>query len=187
MADATYQPGIYRRQGGNELVIAAPGQITVESGGLLSIGAGGLIEDATGAVLRYVDTVVSSAELLALFATPKTVVPAPGAGFATIFEGALFTKPAGTAYAGIAAGENLSIKYTDASGLEVGECEPDGFLDQTTAQFRYMRPHTTATGVSSVVAVANAALILMLLLAEITTGDSPLNVRVFYRVVPTVL
>ena len=33
MADATYQPLVYRKQGGNELVVASGGKITLESGG----------------------------------------------------------------------------------------------------------------------------------------------------------
>lgn len=33
MVDATYGPKVYRKQGGNELVVANGGKITVESGG----------------------------------------------------------------------------------------------------------------------------------------------------------
>lgn len=37
MPDPTYQPLVYRKQGGNELVVASGGAITVESGGALSV------------------------------------------------------------------------------------------------------------------------------------------------------
>lgn len=33
MPDASYQPKVYRKQGGNELVVASGGAVTVESGG----------------------------------------------------------------------------------------------------------------------------------------------------------
>jgi len=33
MADASYQPKVYRKQGGNELVVASGGQIKIETGG----------------------------------------------------------------------------------------------------------------------------------------------------------
>lgn len=135
----------------------------------------------TGAMLKTALVTVTSAELLALNATPKQLVAAPGAGRALIFEGAMVSKPAGTAYSGIATGEDLSIKYTDASGLAVGGAETTGFLDQATAQSRYIRPTGAASGVSDIVAVANAALVLHLLVGEITTGDSALTLRVFYR------
>ena len=35
MADTTYQPAVYRKQGGDELVVANGGKITVESGGAI--------------------------------------------------------------------------------------------------------------------------------------------------------
>lgn len=126
---------------------------------------------------------VSSALLLALNATPYTMVPAPGADAALLFEGMLIQKPAGTAYAGIAAGEDLSVKYTDSSGTELGGCETTGFLDQATNQIRWVGSYRAASGISSVTPVANAPLVLHLLVGEIITGDSPLNIEIHYRVV----
>lgn len=128
---------------------------------------------------------VTSAELLALFATPIIIVPAPGAGFALIFEGALIRKPAGVAYAGIAAGEDLSVKYTNAAGLAVGGCETTGFLDSTANQIRYCQAYRAASAISDITLVDNAALVLHLLIAEIITGDSDLNLEVHYRIVDT--
>ncbi len=179
MPDASYTGSVYNKQGSNTLVVAAGGQVSIEAGGALS--------DANGAIQRYADVVITSAQLLALNATPRPLVAAPGAGRALVFDGAILYKPAGTAYAGIASGEDLSIKYTDASGAEVGQCETTGFLDQATAQTRYVRPTTQASGNTALTPVANAALVLNLLVGEITTGDSPLNVRVFYREIPMVV
>jgi hypothetical protein len=58
MADATYQPLVYRKQGGDELVVASGGKITVESGGEIDMesltngapGAG--ISGGTGTVFK---------------------------------------------------------------------------------------------------------------------------------------
>jgi len=128
--------------------------------------------------IKAAKVTVTSAQVLALYGTPITIVEAPGAGKMVEFVGAVLYKPAGTAYAGIAAGENVAIKYTDASGAQVNTAlESDGFLDQTTAQLRITRPIVT-----EVVPVANAALVLQILTGEIITGDSPLYVKVFYRV-----
>ncbi len=129
------------------------------------------------------DVVITSALLLALNATPQTLVPAPGAGLALIFEGAWIVKPAGTAYAGIAAGEDLAVRYTDGSGTQLGNAETTGFLDQTTIQSRYMRPWNAASGVSDINPTINAALVLHMLTGEITTGNSDLHIRVLYRIV----
>lgn len=137
--------------------------------------------------IAFVDVTVSSAELLALNATPKQIVAAPGANLAIILEGVVAYKAAGTAYAGIAAGEDLAINYTNGSGLELLEIETTGFLDQATAQTRYASAFRAASGIASITPVANAALVIQLLTGEITTGNSALKLRVYYRVVPTVL
>ena len=128
-----------------------------------------------------VDVTLTSAEILALNATPITILAAPGAGLAYIVERVEAYKPAGTAYAGIAAGEDLTIKYTNASGTAVATLETTGFLDQATAQTRSVRGLST-----DVTPVANAALVAHLLTGEITTGDTVIKLRIKVRIVKTV-
>lgn len=136
--------------------------------------------------LDFVDVVVSSAQILALNATPVTLVATPGAGKALLFEGAtLFLDYNSAAYAGIAAGEDLSIKYTDGSGTAVGGCEATGFMDATADATRYVQAYRAASGVSDITPTANAPLVLNMLTGEIITGNSPLKCRVFYRVLNT--
>lgn len=142
---------------------------------------------AAQSTIQFVDVTVSSAELLALNATPKQIVAAPGANLAIVLESVVAYKAAGTAYAGIAAGEDLAINYTNGAGLELLEIETTGFLDQATAQTRYASAFRAASGIASITPVANAALVIQLLVGEITTGNSALKLRVYYRVVPTVL
>lgn len=137
-----------------------------------------------GDELRSVDVTVTSAQLLALNATPKELVPAPGAGYALIFKGMMAMLDFNSAaYDGIAAGEDLSVKYTDDSGLEVGALEATGFLDAVADAIRWV-PEKAVAGITP---VANAPLVLHMLTGEIATGDSPLKVRVYYRRVPAVL
>lgn len=140
---------------------------------------------AAQSAIQFVDVTVSSAELLALFATPKTIVAAPASGLMNVFEGIVVSKPAGTAYAGIAAGEDLAVGYTSVT-TPLATIEATGFLDQTTVQTRYAPAYKAASGVNSLTP-ANSAIVLGLLVGEIITGDSPLNCRVYYRVIPTVL
>lgn len=131
---------------------------------------------------------ITSAQLLALNATPISIIPAAGAGLAVIPLRALLYKPAGTAYAGIAAGEDLVLKYTDGSGAQCSSVvETTGFLDQTTAQQRVAgMPGATGTTAGDYAPVANAAVVMQLLSGEITTGNTALYVRVWYDVVRTV-
>jgi hypothetical protein len=129
------------------------------------------------------EVTIPTAAVLALFATPQTVVAAPGAGYWLDFHSAHVTKAAGTAYAGVAAGEDLVFKFTDASGAQVsGHIETTGFLDQTTFQGRAVKAKASSAAVADVTPVDNAALVLHLLSGEITTGDSDLKVRVSYSI-----
>lgn len=130
---------------------------------------------------------LSSAQVLALNATPVALLAAPGAGKAIVFLGAVIHKPAGTAYAAIDAADDLSISYTDASGLEVGRVEMTGFADQTTTQTRFVRTYAPASGVSSITPVANAAIVAHMLTGEITTGDSAFHFEIYYRIVDIAL
>jgi len=132
--------------------------------------------------IRETTKTITSAQVLALFATPQPVVLAPGAGKALLLEEVLIYKPAGTAYAGVAAGEDLVLKYTNAAGLEISEqIEATGFLDQATAQIRRARPVYLAQSVLN--PAANAAIVLHLLTGEVITGTSVLRVRTRYRIV----
>jgi len=133
----------------------------------------------------FKSTTVTSAQLLALNATPQTVVDAAGAGFSVIPLRVAISKPAGTAYAGIASGEDLVLKYTNGSGAQCSSViETTGFLDQTTAQTRMAgMPGSTTTTAGDYAPVANADVVLHLLSGEITTGDSPLYVRVWYDII----
>jgi hypothetical protein len=127
---------------------------------------------------------LTAAQVLALNATPVALVPAPGASYALVLESVTIHKPAGTAYGGIAAGEDISVRYTDGSGTELAQIETTGFLDQATAQTRTAYPYRAASAISSQTPVANAAIVAHMLVGEITTGNSPLDFEVRYRVVP---
>jgi hypothetical protein len=139
-------------------------------------------------VRKYVDVTITSAQLLALFATPQAIVPAPGAGKILVFDEALlFMKFNSVAYNGIAVGEDLAVKYTDGAGLQLGSCETTGFLDATADALRLMQSYRQASLVSQITPVANTPLVLQLLTGEIATGNSPLFVRTYFYVLPSTL
>ena len=180
---------------GNSVTSDANGKAVAASDGnviigkaLMSASSGDIIPillhaagDSDALPLYFADVTVSSAELLALYTTPKTLVAAPGAGNILVLDSAqLWLDYATTAYDGIASGEDLSIKYTNGSGAEVAQIEATGFLDGTADETRYVR----AASAAAVQPVANAALVLHMLVGNIATGDSPLKVRTFYRVLP---
>lgn len=123
---------------------------------------------------------VTSAELLALATTPKELVPAPGAGKFLMFVGAQFVLD----YNSVAyteSGDNLGIKYTNASGVQVSNTiETTGFIDQTADTI------TNAIAASDVIVAAsgavNQALVLDNLGSNFASGDSPVYVIINYKV-----
>lgn len=119
---------------------------------------------------------VTSGQLLALNATPKALKASPGAGKALLpawIE--VFMDYNSAAYAGIASGKDLTVKYTNGSGAVLGTIETTGFLDQTSDQRRIL----VFSG--EITPVADAALVLHLASGEVTTGNSALQARLGYR------
>jgi hypothetical protein len=139
-------------------------------------------ESLPAALVKYIDKTITSAQLLALNATPQTLVPGPLPGLANIFLGCFVRYVYATAaYAGIAAGEDLAIKYTNGSGAELGLCEATGFLDLTADALRWVNPENDVAKTP----VERAAIVLHMLTGEITTGGGALHIRTYYRTVPT--
>jgi len=125
---------------------------------------------------------VTSAQVLALFATPITLVAAPGAGRFLALEAVMIHLPFNSAaYAGIAAAEDLAVRYTGAAGLIVAQVEATGFLDAVADATRYATPVAFTAAPTDVTPVLNAPLVLHMTTAEVITGDSPLNVTTLYR------
>lgn len=128
-------------------------------------------------VINYVEVAVSTAEMLAIRATPKTLVAAPGAGKVLEFVSAVFIYDYAAAYTESA--DNLAVRYTDGSGTVVSlTLETTGLLDATADKVSTIQPLAT-----DVLMTANAALVLH------NTGDgefggtgSPCRVKVAYRV-----
>jgi len=65
MADSSYQPKVYRRQGGDEQVVASGGTLTIESGGVIAVAeVGGLkIGGANVGVATIADVTATAAEI----------------------------------------------------------------------------------------------------------------------------
>lgn len=127
--------------------------------------------------LFRVGLTLTSAQMLALFATPRTLAPAV-AGYAWIpLETEAFLDYNSAAYAGIAANEDIVLRYTNAAGGILTTIETTGFLDQTSDQRRYVVNSGTVTP------LANAAVVAHMTTGEITTGNSPVTIRSLMRLV----
>lgn len=158
--------------------IGARAEVAAVSGDQIMVQVGGNVV-ATDVAVQQVDVTLTTAQVKALNATPISLVAAPGAGKANILIDALaWLDYATTAYDGIAAGEDVAIRYTDGNGLIVAEIEATGFLDQAADEYRHVYPLADAAKE----VIANAALVAHMKTGEIATGDSPLKLRIRYRV-----
>jgi len=144
-------------------------------------GLGNVPDHDTGVISgqssQYVDVVISNAELLDLHNTPKTLIPAQGAGKAIVFERVIgFLDYNSVAYDGIGAAEDIDINYTDKFGITVCSIETFGFIDQTSDTYTVSYPFLSS------ILIPNAPLVACLPDA-ILTGNSPIALRIYYNVV----
>ena len=167
---------------------AQPSASSVKVGTLYCSSDDGLIERSTGAaweafgpILRLAEVSLSSADILALRATPKTLVAAPGTGLLLEFVGAVLILDA-TATAYVESTANLAVKYTNGSGAQVSDTiEATGFIDQTADTMTTARAKQDA--IVAKTGCENKALVLHNLgAAEYTTGTGVIRVKLTYRI-----
>ncbi|MGD8305135.1 MAG: hypothetical protein PVF17_00645 [Ignavibacteria bacterium] len=107
---------------------------------LYTPGAGTLSAQVNPNLIQQKVTTLSAAEIKALATTPIELVAAPAAGSIIEFKGASFKLVAGSEVL-TEAGDNLGIKYTDASGVQVSQTiECTGFIDQAADTYTNAEP-----------------------------------------------
>lgn len=108
-------------------------------------------------VLQWAEVAITNAQMLALRATPKTLVAAPGAGKVIEFVQALILFDYTGAYT--ETDDNLAVKYTDGSGAIISEAiEATGFVDATADSL--IKVERAASAVLAKTAAENKAIVL---------------------------
>jgi hypothetical protein len=127
-------------------------------------------------LIQYAEKDITSAQVLTLNATPIVVVPAPGAGYVTEFISAVLIIDYNTAT--YATNGNCNFKYTNGSGTTVSDTvAAAAFLHQADDCI------TLCQALSAEVELtANAAIVFSVDTGEVDTGDSPIRIKVAYRV-----
>jgi len=129
--------------------------------------------------VQYAEVEILSAEILNLFAAPKELVAAPGAGFALEFISCLLNYDNGGVDYVPGAAVNLTVNYTDGVGAVASTAEAvTGFLDAAGVDAIRMLNKLEAT----ITPVAAAALVLCGGTGSPTTGDGVIHAKVAYRV-----
>ncbi len=125
-----------------------------------------------------IQKVITSAQILALYTTPVEILPAPGTGLTNVVKEIKFSLSAGTAYDGIASGEDLAISYTNASGQLLMTVETTGFLDVAAGIKTINRPVTNPLKLTP-----NAAVVAHMLVGNVATGTGVLTLDIEYDIV----
>ena len=131
-------------------------------------------------VIRSQDTLISSAQVLALNATPITIISAVGAGEFMQFIGAWVMLDFNSAAYVDDAGEDLVIQNLSA-GTALTASSDGTVWDAGTDVLRFFEPLEGAAASTSEIAVDNGGAEITIQTGEWITGDSPLRVRAFYR------
>lgn len=132
--------------------------------------------------IQYAEVSITNAQMLALRATPKTLVAAPGAGKVLEFVSAVLLFDYTGAYTETA--DNMAVKYTDGSGAIVSETiEATGFVDATADTM------TTAIAKADVIVAKSGSENKALVLHNTGDGEygggnasNAIRVKVAYRV-----
>lgn len=161
--------------------VAMSGDATISNAGVVAIGSNKVVNamvDPT--VVKWADTMVTTAQVLALNTTPISLLAAPGAGLVNVVRAVYATITyAGTAYVCDAAG--LTVRYTNGSGALAAT------LPQTFCQAAADAVNSAGQSSTAITPVANAALVLFAANANPTTGTSGIKVRVYYTQAPNPL
>jgi len=134
-------------------------------------------DDLHQSTIQYAEVSLTAAEMLALRATPKTLVVAPGAGYVLEFISALFIYDYTAAFT--ESDDNIDVKYTGTTGaIASTELDATGLLDATSDQLRTLKAIVT-----DLTPVVNSPLVLH----NSGNGEwggtgSPCRVKVAYRV-----
>lgn len=160
-------------------VTAVTGDVTIGNTGVTAIGAAKITSAMMNDnLLHYSDTTISTAEVLALRTTPKTLVAAPGAGFCIVPMAAYATLD----YNSIAydnGTDTLDIKYTGGSALMSFATT----LVEASADINsYVEMAEAARALT-----ADTAIVAHCSSADPTSGNSAIKIRVYYRIVPLLL
>jgi hypothetical protein len=132
------------------------------------------LEKMEATAFSYVDVNLSAANLDTLNATPITILAAPGSGKATEVQGGFCFVDFVATRLELGSG-TLDFKYTDGSGASVMTSVPNATVELNSDT--YYRSIASA-----VVPVPNAAIVASAS-ADVTSGDSIINCRIYYRTV----
>ena len=159
---------------------AVTGDVTISGSGVTTIGAG----KVTQTMLAYApseyfqdELTISSAQLLALNATPLTIVANPGAGYHIEVTSAT----ASMTFNSAAYATNTTLQLIN-TGADIAQLQDTAILLSTVNKITKFKDVTSATAGQTQI-LSNTALQVKIATGEAITGNSPIKVVVTYKIV----
>lgn len=137
-------------------------------------GENGLRDNLVRVQESFQDFNISAAEMDALNATVKTLLAAPGAGYANVVTGIFTFIDAGSTAFELGSG-TLQFLYTDGSGNSVATAVPNTIVESASDAYYWSRAADVAPVLNAVI-VAKAS-------ADVTAGNGVVYGRIFYKTV----
>lgn len=137
--------------------------------------------DASGitiAQIKQVTVTLTSAQILALFTTPITLILAPGAGLVIDIVSVVASLTAGVAYTGA---NNLEIRYTGAAGVKATADIVAAFINSATSRVDLVGGVIADTDVTTGV---NSPIVIAVPVANPAAGTGTIKLTITYTVMP---
>lgn len=173
--DISTDKGILIGDGTSATPRVISGDVTISNTGVAAIGAGKVTESMlafTLADLQYEDLEISSAQLLDLYNTPITIIPAQGANTVIVpIEAWAFLDYDAATYA---AGGTVQLTL---NSIVIGTLASTAVTSAADLYTKFDLSTAVSNG-----SIANKSLDITNATAVFTTGDSPLKIRIIYKV-----
>jgi len=131
--------------------------------------------------IKIADKIITTGQVLALNATPITVLAAVGSGIYPVFLGAYVLLDYNSAAYADDAGEDLVFTQLSA-GAEVSHTVDGGEFDGTADACVWVGPKAAEASATTTL-VDNGGFEVTIKAGEWVTGDSPLKIRLYYRTI----
>ncbi len=131
------------------------------------------------------DVQLTNAQVLALNATPRVLIAAPGAGFAIVVDRLYVVSDAAAGAYTEVVGQDVELEYAD--GTNILTIDNTGLFTAASVQRRIFEPGALADVIAGATPIANSAVRVFKTVGELGGGNvaNTVSFRIYYHIVET--